>query len=246
LRVVTDNGAFSIGARKSETVLLTLLARFNQVVSVGQLVDEIWGVSAPRRANAALHVHVSQLRKLLRRGKSTESPIVTRSPGYVLDLGPDELDLLDFQKLLRSGKTHQRAGEHEEAVDDLKAALDLWRGPALGAPVTGPIISGFSAWLAENRLECIDALVESTLALGNYSDVIGFLYTMIAEQPLHEMFYHQLMIALHRSGRRADALRVYQTARGVLRGELGLEPCQSLRNLHAAILVESEVGPLVH
>lgn len=245
LRFVTEAGAFSVGARKSEMVLATLLARFGQVVSVGQLVDEIWGESAPRRAAAALHVHVSQLRKLLKRDDNSHSPIVTRSPGYLLGLGSDELDLLDFQRLVRAGKAHQRSGDHQQAADSLRAALDLWRGPALDVAPTGPIISGFLAWLAENRLECIDALVESTLVLGAYSEVIGFLYAMIAEQPLHEMFYQQLMVALYRSGRRADALVVYQNARQVLRVELGLEPCLPLRDLQAAILAESAAEAFV-
>ncbi|MFG7940485.1 AfsR/SARP family transcriptional regulator [Streptomyces cacaoi] len=238
LRVQTDDGATSIAARKSEMILATLLARYGQVVSVSQLVDELWGEDVPRHATAGLHVHVSQLRKFLRKGGRTTTPILTRSPGYLLELGDDEFDLLDFQRLTREGKAFQRAGDHHRAVDRLQAALSLWRGKAPDFADPGPIIGGFVAWLSECRLESIDALVESTLRLGGHSEMIGFLYSMIVEQPLHESFYQQLMVALYRSGRRADALRVYNDARTTLRGELGLDPGPSLRILQARILHE--------
>ncbi len=236
LRVKTDDGTTSIAARKSEMILATLLARSGQVVSVGQLVDEIWGEDIPRRATAGLHVHVSQLRKLLKKGGRTTAPIITQSPGYLLELGTDEFDLLEFQRLTREGKNFQRAGDHHQAVDQLQAALSLWRGKAPDFCDPGPIIGGFIAWLSECRLESIDALVTSTLKLNGHAEMIGFLYSMIAEQPLHESFYQQLMVALYRSGRRADALRVYNDARATLRGELGLDPGPSLRTLQARIL----------
>ncbi|MFJ8827889.1 BTAD domain-containing putative transcriptional regulator [Streptomyces sp. NPDC102467] len=236
LRVKTDDGTTAIAARKSEMILTTLLARYDQVVSVGQLVDEIWGEDIPRRATAGLHVHISQLRKLLKRGGRAAAPILTQSPGYLLELGNDEFDLLDFQRLSQEGREHHRAGDHHQAVEQLQAALALWRGKVPDFADPGPIIGGFLSWLSECRMESIDAFVSSTMNLNGHAEMIGFLYAMIAEYPLHESFYQQLMVALYRSDRRADALRVYNEARATLRGELGLDPNPALRMLQARIL----------
>jgi SARP family transcriptional regulator, regulator of embCAB operon len=237
LRVV-DAGAVSfVGPRKVEVLLALLLARADQVVSTDQLINEIWGDRPPRRANATIHVYVSQLRKFLSGAGCTFDPIVTRPPGYMLRTGSDSLDVHDFQRLVNQGRSAARTRQHEEAVTHFEAALALWRGPVLGDLRDGPAVNAFATWVEEVRLECLELLVEASLELGRHREIVGRLYTLTTEHPLREAFCRQLMLALYRSERQADALSVYQKVRQKLHGELGLEPCRALREVHHAILV---------
>ena len=240
LRVVDDNGSATIGAYKVKTLLGVLLVRANQVVSTDQLLAELWGDTPPRRAVAGLHVYISQLRKFLADHVDRPDPLVTRAPGYLLQVGSEELDLLVFRRLVQRGRSSMRAGRHEEASAAFSSALDLWRGPTLGDLRDGEIIGRFVAWLEELRLECIEMLVECDFVLGRHRELVGFLYDLVSEHPLHEAFYRQLMLALYRCERRADALRVYKSARETLTAELGLEPCRALRDLHHAILLDDD------
>ncbi|MFI9162271.1 AfsR/SARP family transcriptional regulator [Kitasatospora aureofaciens] len=243
LRVVGDDGIHVLSAKKKEILLATLLIRGGQVVTKDQLVDELWGDRPPSRATAALHVYISQLRAFLAAGEREWSPIVTRSPGYLLELGADELDFQLFQRLTTQGRSHARGQRHEQAVECFEQALALWRGPALGGLKEGRTVAGFATWLEELRLECVELNITSKLALGHDHELIGVLYALLLEHPLHEAFYQGLMAALYRVGRRADALQVYRRARDVLRGDLGIEPCRPLRELHQAILrAEDDAG----
>lgn len=240
LRVVNGDETVTVRARKMEILLATLLIRAGQVVSLDQLVTEIWDHNPPRRATAALYVYISQLRKLLGTPGRTESPIMTRAPGYVLSPGEDELDLEILQRLVNKGRDAAREGRHPDAAAAFGDALGLWRGPVLSELRDGPIVTGFVTWLEEVRLECTEKMVEANLALGRHHELIGFLYTQVAEHPLQEALYRQLMQALYRSERRADALGVYATARKVLQSELGLEPGRALRDLQRSILLADE------
>ncbi|MGO4421963.1 BTAD domain-containing putative transcriptional regulator [Streptomyces sp. MCAF7] len=240
-RIVDEGREVTIGARKVETLLTALLASFGETVPSGRLIAELWGNKAPRRASAALHVYVSQLRKILKRDGSDASPIVTTPQGYMLTLGGDKFDAHEFQTFVEEGRRRARQGRHAEAVDMFERALALWRGPALLDLCDGPIIYGYASRLNEVRLGCIELLVESSLALGWHREVIGRLYSLVADHPLREAFHRYLMIALYRSDRRAEALAVYQRARETLRAELGLEPCQSLRDVHQAVLTDTSM-----
>jgi DNA-binding SARP family transcriptional activator len=205
-------------------------------VTVTELFTEIWGEDLPRQATAALYVYVSQLRKLLRQPAGAASTIVTRSPGYLLHLGSDEIDLHLFQTRVQHARTFAATGRHAEAAAAFDSALDLWEGPAFGDLREGPIVSGFATWLEEARLEATEAMIESNLAIGRHRQVVGRLFDLTARYPLREAFYRQLMIALYRSERQADALRVYHLARASLNDELGLEPCRPLQDLQRAML----------
>ncbi|QXJ26128.1 AfsR/SARP family transcriptional regulator [Actinomadura graeca] len=240
LRVVDGDGCAAISARKIETVLTVLLIRSDQVVALDQLITEIWGDAPPRRAMAGLHVYISQVRKFLNRPWHAESPVVTRPPGYLLRKGPDDIDFHLFFDAVGRGRALMREGLHEEAADALEDALGMWRGPVLGDLRSGPIIEGFVTWMTESRLECLELLADAHLRLGRHREVIGRLYSLVTENPLRESYYHQLMLALYRSDRQADALKVYQSARSTLREELGLEPCRALRDLQRAILTADE------
>ncbi|TDD94233.1 AfsR/SARP family transcriptional regulator [Actinomadura rubrisoli] len=240
LRVVDDDRRSSISAPKIEVLLATLLVRADHVVTTDQLMGEIWGERLPRRATAGLHVYVSELRKFLHRPGRADGPIETRSPGYVLRRGSDSLDYQAFLELTDLGRARMREGRHAEAAELFDAGLALWHGPVLGDIGTGPILRSFVTRLSEVRMECTEMLVDCRLQLGHHRELIGTLFTLTTENPLREAFYRQLMLALCRSERRADALKVYQWARTTLIDELGLEPCAQLQDLHRAVLQADE------
>jgi DNA-binding SARP family transcriptional activator len=237
LRVIDGATQNSVRGRKVETLLTVLLACAGEVVTHDQLISEIWGERPPRRVTAGLHVYVSQLRKLLGDGSGMgASPIVTRPPGYLLNLGDNELDAQLFLQLADDGRQLLRDRRFDTACDVLEGALSLWRGRLLDDTFAGPILAGYAVSLDEVRLECDEMLVEARLQLGRHRELIAPLYGLIARHPLREAFYRQLMLALYRSERTADALRVFQSARRVLREELGLEPCRALQDLQRMIL----------
>jgi DNA-binding SARP family transcriptional activator len=236
LRVVDEYGSSSISAPKIELLLAALLIRVDQLVPADHLVSEIWDQHPPRRVTAGLHVYVSQLRKFLGRPMRPNSPIVTRPPGYQLELGPDELDAHTFLRLAKAGRQLHREGNFEAAADHFERALALWRGLILGDLQGGQIVNGFVTRLNEERLEIVELMLDARLALGRHRELTGQLYALTRDHPLRESFYRQLMVALYRSERQADALKVYQDARRTLKQELGLEPCRALQELHRAIL----------
>jgi DNA-binding SARP family transcriptional activator len=238
LRVRAGRETIAVNAQKLQILLALLLIHNDQVVSIEQLTAQIWGDRVPRRARAGVHVYVSQLRKLLAPGDTgQENPLQTRSPGYVLATKPGDLDLHVFQNLADQGRLHAQAHRHEEAVECFEAALRLWRGPALNGLRECAAVDAFATWLEEIRLRCTELSIESSLHLGRHHDVIGSLYTLTTDHPLREAFHRQLMLALYRAERRAEALAAYRTAREQLRQDLGLEPCHALQELHRSILL---------
>lgn len=240
LRVMDVRSARRIFAPKIEILLVALLIRSGQVVSIAQLTTEIWGERPPRRATAAIHVYISHLRKLLQREGDPRSPVVTRPSGYVLDLMGDDVDVHQFQQLVNLGRSHVRAHRDHEGAEDIEAALALWRGPMLEELRNGPIVNEYVIWIEELRLECLELLAEAKLRLGHHHELVGMLHALVVAHPLREAFSLQLMIALQRSERRAEALSVYQVARRTLSGELGLEPCRALRQAHHDVLHADE------
>lgn len=238
---VSDGGQFSvISAPKIEMLLGALLVRSGQIVTSDQLIMELWGERAPRRSTAGLHVYVSQLRKFLDRPGRTESPISTRPAGYLLQLGDDEFDFHVFLRLMKRGRRQMQHECYADAAAAFEEALGLWHGSALGEPRYGPIVKGFLTGLAETRLECTELLIDAQLELGRHRELVGRLWSLVAEHPLREAFYRQLMLALYRSQSQADSLQVYQLARQTLKTELGVEPCRMLRSLQQAILQADE------
>ncbi|WP_380280644.1 BTAD domain-containing putative transcriptional regulator [Kitasatospora purpeofusca] len=238
LRVCDGEAVSVVSARKMETLLAVLLIRAGQVVTVSQFTAELWGDTPPRRATAALHVYISQLRKFLDRPGRTENPIATRSPGYLLRLGHDTLDVHEFQQLMTRGRAAMKRDRYEEASAVLDGALALWRSPVLSELRLGPIVNSFAAWAEEARLECIEMRMDADLALGSHRELVSELYSLTAEHPLREAFHRQLMLALYRSERQSDALRAYANARETLNDELGIEPGRVLRDLQRSILLD--------
>jgi SARP family transcriptional regulator, regulator of embCAB operon len=235
--VEVDDGRYGLTptAHKPRTLLAALLVRPNTVVSVETLTFELWGPRPPPTALRALRVYVSQLRKMLSRGGAPEW-LVTRPPGYRLDVAPAALDATLFEQLCRRGRDAAGAGDCEAAVRDYSRALGLWRGPALADVRGGPVVSGAALRLDEAYIVTAERLIDLELVLGRHRDLIGRLAGLTTDHPLHEGLHARMMIALHRSGRTSDALAVYLRMRRHLLDELGCEPGSDLRAAHRAIL----------
>jgi DNA-binding SARP family transcriptional activator len=242
LRVGDGNTVVFINALKIKTVLAALLIRANQVVPFDQLIVELWGEKPPRRAAAAVHVYVSQLRKLLKSADEQESPIITRAPGYLIQVKPDELDLDVFLRLIEQGRRLQREQRHQEIIDLAHTALGMWQEPVLSDLRESSMVNRFATWLEELRIEFLEMMIDSYLALDRHRESVSYLYSLLQDHPLHETFYRQLMLALHSGGRTADALQVYRSARDTLKAELGLEPGRALQDLQQLILHADENG----
>ena len=227
LEVVEDGQALPLGGTKQRALLACLLLRANQLVSTDRLVEELWPHGAPRTAAKTIQVYVSKLRKELGEGR-----LVTHPPGYVLRVDPSELDLARFEALLE--EAHRV--DPRRAVEPLREALALWRGPALADLAYEPFAQTEIARLEELRLAALEERIEADLATGRHAERVGELEALVADHPLRERLRGQLMLALYRSGRQAEALEVYQDARRMLVEELGLEPSAALQRLEKAIL----------
>jgi DNA-binding SARP family transcriptional activator len=227
LEVVEDGQALPLGGTKQRALLACLLLRANQLVSTDRLVEELWPHGAPRTAAKTIQVYVSKLRKELGEGR-----LVTHPPGYVLRVDPSELDLARFEELLDEA----RRVDPRRAAEPLREALALWRGPALADLVYEPFAETEIARLEELRLAALEERIEADLATGRHAERVGELEALVADHPLRERLRGQLMLALYRSERQAEALKVYQDARRTLVEELGLEPSVALQRLEKAIL----------
>src|SRR5919198_1134191 len=205
-----------------------------------RLIDDLWGFDPPDTALNTLQVHVSQLRKALGRGdaRSARGILVTRAPGYLLAVEPEQVDLERFERLLAEGRQALGDGEAERAAALLADALSLWRGPPLADLADEALAQPEIARLDELRLTALEERFEAELQLGSHTALVAELEAAVAEHPLRERLRHQLMLALYRSGRQADALGVYQRTRHDLVEELGIEPSLALQQLEKAILLQ--------
>jgi DNA-binding SARP family transcriptional activator len=219
LEVVEDGRTIEIGAAKERALLAVLLLNANRAVSRDRLIEALWGERAPGTATKALQVYVSHLRKAIGRDR-----ILTRSPGYELRVEPGQLDLERFEELVAS--------------QELEKALALWRGSPLADFAYEPFAQAEIARLDELRLSCLERRIEAGLSEGRHAAVVAELEALVAEHPLRERLRAQLMLALYRSGRQADALDAYQSGRRTLSDELGLEPGAELRELQRRILAQ--------
>jgi predicted ATPase/DNA-binding SARP family transcriptional activator len=233
LEVLRDGEAIELGAAKQRALLAVLLLHTNKVVPVDRLIDDLWGERQPDTAANALQVYISGLRKVLGRDR-----LITRRPGYLLEVGVDELDALQFEEWAAHGRAALERGEPAAALHHLASALSLWRGPALADFAYEPFAAADAARLEELRISAIEDRVDADLALGRHREVVGTLDGLVTEHPLRERLSGQRMLALYRSGRQADALRAYQSLRKRLAEELGIDPSPALQQLEAAVLAQ--------
>ena len=202
-----------------------------EVVSTDRLVDGLWGERPPPTAVKSLQVYVSQLRKALGDGV-----LETRGRGYLLRLAPDQLDSDRFEVLLETGRALLASGEAPDAADAIREALALWRGPPLADFAYEPFAQPEIVRLEELRLGAMETRIDADLALGRHAELVPELEALTRQHPLREHFRTQLMLALYRCGRQADALEGYKHARAAFVTELGLEPSRELQDLEGAIL----------
>jgi DNA-binding SARP family transcriptional activator/tetratricopeptide (TPR) repeat protein len=232
---VGDGVAWSpIRAAQQRVVLAVLLIEAGHVVTTERLIDEIWGERPPRAAVGTIHGYLMQLRRML----GSQTRLETRGRGYELLIEDGDLDATVFDGLVELGKRNLADGALELAVGHLGEALALWHGPALADVPASPTVSAEALRLEQARLTALEARFGAQLDLGRHLDVVDELHRLAQENPLRERLWQLFILALHRSGRRAEALDAYQTVRRELIEELGLEPGQPLRDLQAAILAD--------
>jgi DNA-binding SARP family transcriptional activator len=237
LEVLRQGHAVPLGGTKQRAVLAILLLNANEVVSSDRLTDALWGDQRPETASAGLQNFVSQLRKLLEpesAGRRGHRILLTRSPGYLLRVDPEQLDLERFERLL----SEAREEPAEPRAAKLREALALWRGDPLADLAHEPFAQAEIQRLEELRLVAIEERIDADLARGRHADLVGELDTLIAKHPLRDRLRGQLMLALYRSGRQREALQAYQDARRALIEELGIEPGTALKALERQILAQ--------
>jgi DNA-binding SARP family transcriptional activator len=227
LEVFQDGKLLPLGGAKQRSLLAVLLLHANQVVSADRLIDELWGEEPPATAAKTIQVYVSRLRKELGDGR-----LVTRPPGYMLQVHESELDLVRFEGLLEDASAADPPG----AARSLREALALWRGPALADLAYEAFAQAEIMRLEELRMTALEQRIEADLASGRHAELVGELEALVAQHPLRERLRCQLMLALYRSGRQAEALGAYKAARTELSDGLGLEPGEELKRLERAIL----------
>jgi YVTN family beta-propeller protein len=228
-----------IGAAKQRSLLAILLIHANETVSTGRLIDDLWGEQPPDGASHTLQVYVSQLRKTLEPDRPRRSPtqiLITRDPGYLLRVGEDELDLHRFERLAEEGRAALRERRPAVASAKLERALALWRGRAFADVALEEFARDAVTRAEELRAIALEDRVEADLGCGKDAELVPELRGLVAAHPLRERLWGQLMLALYRSGRQAEALDTYQQARRVLGDELGIDPGPELQKLERAIL----------
>ncbi|MEU7171974.1 MULTISPECIES: AfsR/SARP family transcriptional regulator [Micromonospora] len=224
-------------------MLALLLADANATVSTGTLIEELWEDEPPASALTTLQTYIFQLRKMLTRlAEESAEPVhareilMTQPLSYVLRLGPGQSDLLDFRRLVREGRRAVEQGQLAVASALFRKALNLWRGEAFASVHLGPRLKVHAIELEEVRLTTLEWCVEVDLRLGRHRELVSELTALTAKHPLHEGLHSHLMSALCLSGRRSDALDVYQRLRSVLIHDLGLEPSWSIQHTQQAVL----------
>jgi DNA-binding SARP family transcriptional activator len=233
LEILDGDRPLALKGSRVRALLVLLLTSANEVVSADRLIDELWGAQPPRAAANALQYHVSRLRKALPR----EDLVITREPGYLIRIEPDQLDLLRFERLVADA----RGTPPENAARILREALRLWRGPALADLAREPFAQAEIRRLEELRLLALERRIDADLALGRRAELIGELESLTQKHPYRETLRAQLMQALYGSGRQAEALEVYRETRRLLIEELGIEPSPGIQQLEQAILRQDPV-----
>ena len=226
VEVVDDDRVLEIPQRRQRALLALLAVHAGETVAIDRLVEELWGVEVPKTAVASLQNAVSQLRKLL--GAET---LVTREPGYALDGERVAVDVARFEHLLAEARAASAMQDEQTAGTVLREALALWRGPALADLAYEPFAQAEIRRLEELRQHALEERVDADLALGRHDELVPELETLVAREPLRERTRGQLMLALYRAGRQAEALEAYQAARGTLVDELGIEPRLELQEM---------------
>src|SRR5438034_7152197 len=227
--------ALSLGGTRQRAVLALLLLHANEALGREVIVDELWGESPPTTVAKVLQNCISALRKELPDAAET---LRTVGSAYALKVGTDELDRDRFQHAVAKGRAALAAGESEQAAEQLRAALGLWRGAPLSDFAYERFAQEEIGRLEELHVEAVEDRIDADLACGRAGELVAELEALVARHPVRERLRRQLMLALYRSGRQAEALAAYRDARQTLLGELGIEPTRALQELEKAILAQ--------
>ncbi|WP_127359069.1 AfsR/SARP family transcriptional regulator [Actinacidiphila soli] len=251
LAVSVNGVSITPTAPKARQVLALLAVRADQVVPVDALIEELWDAGPPRSARTTVQTYVLQLRELITtaleksgegEGPTAKDVLMTLPGGYLLHSGDGTSDIREFERLSEVGYRAMEAGDFTEAARYLREALALWSGPALVDVQAGKQLETEIKRLEETRLCALDQRIEAELRLGQHRSLLAELTVLIRRYPTHETLCGQYMLALHRSGRRGEALDAYQRLRNTLVRSKGLEPSAWLRKLQRSILSAGENG----
>jgi DNA-binding SARP family transcriptional activator len=230
-------------AGKPRQILALLALEAGRMVTVPRLMEELWGFEPPPSAQATLQTYILQLRKRLAAALPAGGPVrpkdvlVTRPGGYLLNIGPDEVDVHAFERLAAAGRRAFELGDRESASRMLRSALTVWRGPVLVDLQTGMMLDIEVTRLEESRLGVVEKRIEVDLALGRHDALLSELAVLTARHPMHENLRGHYMVALYRSGQQWRALQAFGELREFLAKELGVDPSPRIRRLHHSILV---------
>ncbi len=236
LEVVCDGTPLDLGRPKQRALLAMLLVHAGQVVSVDRLIEDLWSGAPPANGGAALQVQVSRLRQVF--GAAGAAVVESRRPGYVLNVGAGEIDAAAFERMVGDGDDALAGGRPAEADERYVEALALWRGAAFVEFADQEFAMAEAARLEELRLHAWEAQADARLARGLHAALVGELRARATAQPLRERIWGQLVLALYRSGRQADALRAYGELKANLADELGIDPSPALQRLEEAMLLQ--------
>ncbi|MET9558096.1 AfsR/SARP family transcriptional regulator [Streptomyces sp. NPDC006645] len=246
--IVNDDGrTHAPKAPKICQILAALALQPRETVATDSLVGELWGQDAPNNATRTLQTHVYHARRMFDDAQTDTAArrlLLTRPPGYCLDLADDEVDVYVFEHHVRRAQGALTEGRPERAAEHLDRAQALWRGNFLGNLPVGPLLAGRMAHLEELRIRALELRVETENRLGRHRDFLPELRALVNDHPLHEWFHGQLISSLHRVGRRGEALQAYQDLYRILKRELGLEPSEEIKRLQAEIL-QTDTNPLL-
>ena len=243
LQLETRTGAVNLTSPRMKSVLAMLLLHGSRPVTTESMINEVWPGRPPRSSVATMQTYIYQIRKVLAEigGRDAEKILVTDGSGYHLDIGPDHLDYTRFIEKYDQGRTLLLAHRDQEAAEVLADALALWRGRPLADVHLGSTLAAEVIRMEEQRDGALRHRIEADLRNGRHVELIPELQFLVRTEPLHEWLHAQLLSALTRAGRRADALRAYQDVRRILRDELGLGPSKELEQLHMQVLTGQAV-----
>jgi predicted ATPase/DNA-binding SARP family transcriptional activator len=245
LEALQDGDPLELGSPRQRALFARLLVSPNKVITTNRLVEDLWHGDPPETARHTLHVYISRLRKAL---NDEAARLEHEGQGYRLSVGQDELDATRFERLASEGRAALARQDSDTASTLLRDALDIWRGPALTDVSDEPFARDDAIRLEELRLGTLEQRLWAELELGRHIEVVEELHELVSLHPFRETFWEQLMLALYRGGRQAEALRLFQTVRSKLAAELGIEPGPALRHLEEQILaqdpgLEHTIGP---
>lgn len=230
-------------APKILQLLAMLLLRAGEAVHIDSIIKELWAGAPPRSVRTTMQTYVYQLRKCITTNNlasDAEQLLITKPPGYVFRIHPEQVDVFQFQQLCEQGKDLFGQAEYRRASQSFRAALDLWAGQPLANVQCGQILTAAAVELQEQQRNALHLRIQADMAAGLHRELIGELRSLVTTNPLDEGLHGLLMRAMSASGRRSDALATYRALRAVLNEELGVEPCDELQLLHRELLSAGE------